>query len=755
MDRRERPSRAPRRPSFFERFPKPPSAMRAFARALLLAAGAVCAALFVAPAFAPAAPVVAGQEAEETTEQLVARLRSEKEKAERTLFAKLVKTRSRDAAVALVEVYDEMASPAGKLRVIQALPSFAGVDGAVLPVLDKLTHVATNDKRRLLRLEAVDALAKCRDGGRSRLVAIVDAPADDEIRIEAMRLHVASSTAADVAWYRRLWKPDADEKDQKRSKKKDEEEKEPRRLVDVARLAFEGLVPHLKVEELVEALSTEGAPNLRRALAELRSRQSKEAQEMAERIFGTLEADPLVRLEAGRLLFELLGAEFIDEAERAGTNRQNAPVLREGLAELVARHADEKTLGKFAKDVSKGKAEEKIFYALACAKFTDERFAKALRKLLDDKELEVRLAAIGLVARRGDNEALEVLDALLLEGEEERELVACLEALSLLRDGESAWGEKVRAFVDSDKPALRHAALLELTRRLDSGALEVFGRALDHSDWSTRLAAIDALRKLRHVDGVSLLIARLSKEDGRIANAIAEALFELTGQLFQQRANAWEAWWRDNRANFEVFSASEFEQLAREIEAQRLELTTGVNEFFGIEITSRRIAFVLDVSGSMEERVQGQYRNEQGEMRLAVAKKELANFLDRLEPGAWFNIVPFSDRVVPWRKTMTRHEGEALAEAKEFVADLIATGGTNIYGGLQAAFADPETDTIVLLSDGEPSVGDVIEINELRRYVQRWNEHRGIVIHTVQIGATFELLQWLALDSGGQTALIP
>jgi hypothetical protein len=744
--------------------------MQAFARALLLTAGAAFVALFVAPAFAPASPasgaapgsplavVAAAQEekqASETTEQLIARLRSEKEKAERSLFSELARSRSRDAAVALIEVYDEMASPAGKLRVVQALPSLVDVDGATVPVLDKLTHVATNDKRRLLRLAAVEALAQCREGGRGRLAAIVDAPADDEIRIEAMRLHVASATAADVAWYRRLWKPEEALKDQKKSKKKDEEIKEPRRLVDVRRLAFEGLVPHLALEELIEALTTEGGPNLRRVLAELRSRQSKEAQEMSARIFGTLEADPLVRLEAGKLLFELLGAEFIEEAERAGTNRLNAPVLREALAELVSRHADEKTLGTFAKHVGKGKAEEKIFYALACAKFTDEKFAKALRKLLDDKELEVRLAAIGLVARRGDREALEALDEILLDSEEERELVACLEALSLLRDGEVAWGEKVRAFVDSDTSALRHAALLELTRRLDTGALEVFGRALDHSDWSTRLAAIDALRTLRHVGGVPLLIARLPKEEGRVANAIAEALFELTGQLFQMRANAWEAWWRDNSAKFEVISTNEFKQLARELEAQRLELTTGVNEFFGIEITSHRIAFVLDVSGSMEERVKGQYTNELGEMRIAVAKKELTNFLDRLDPGAWFNIVPFSDRVVPWRASMARHEGEALAEAKEFVADLIATGGTNIYGGLEAAFADPETDTIVLLSDGEPSVGDVIEINEIRRHVKRWNEHRGIVIHTVQIGATFELLQWLALDSGGQSALIP
>ena len=49
----------------------------------------------------------------------------------------------------------------------------------------------------------------------------------------------------------------------------------------------------------------------------------------------------------------------------------------------------------------------------------------------------------------------------------------------------------------------------------------------------------------------------------------------------------------------------------------------------------------------------------------------------------------------------------------------------------------------------------MLEINEIRHLTKRWNEHRGVVIHTVQIGATFELLRWLAEDSGGETVLIP
>ena len=52
---------------------------------------------------------------------------------------------------------------------------------------------------------------------------------------------------------------------------------------------------------------------------------------------------------------------------------------------------------------------------------------------------------------------------------------------------------------------------------------------------------------------------------------------------------------------------------------------------------------------------------------------------------------------------------QSFAEASEYVAELGPLGGTNVHGGLKEAFADPEVDTIFFLSDGEPSMGDVVE----------------------------------------------
>jgi len=54
-----------------------------------------------------------------------------------------------------------------------------------------------------------------------------------------------------------------------------------------------------------------------------------------------------------------------------------------------------------------------------------------------------------------------------------------------------------------------------------------------------------------------------------------------------------------------------------------------------------------------------------------------------------------------------------------------------------------------VMSDGEPSVGDVVDPLMIREHVKSWNEHRGIVLNTIAIGGQFQILEWLAEDSGG------
>ena len=66
------------------------------------------------------------------------------------------------------------------------------------------------------------------------------------------------------------------------------------------------------------------------------------------------------------------------------------------------------------------------------------------------------------------------------------------------------------------------------------------------------------------------------------------------------------------------------------------------------------------------------------------------------------------------------------------------------------AFEDERVDTIYLLSDGAPSTGPIVQADELRDEVARWNSVRGVVIHCIAVGQDHRLLKGLAEDSGGK-----
>ena len=88
-------------------------------------------------------------------------------------------------------------------------------------------------------------------------------------------------------------------------------------------------------------------------------------------------------------------------------------------------------------------------------------------------------------------------------------------------------------------------------------------------------------------------------------------------------------------------------------------------------------------------------------------------------------------------------------EAKGYIEKIGAGGGTNLYDAVKLAFEDKDVDTIFILSDGEPTQGEETDPTVIREHVKSWNEHRGIVINTIQVAGQFQVLDWLAEDSGG------
>lgn len=131
------------------------------------------------------------------------------------------------------------------------------------------------------------------------------------------------------------------------------------------------------------------------------------------------------------------------------------------------------------------------------------------------------------------------------------------------------------------------------------------------------------------------------------------------------------------------------------------------NRFAGIDLKGKRIVFVIDISGSMLlVEAQKPDPNKWDEVRQTVVK--LLKSMPELEK---FQVVLFSDVAsVPLGepgKWMAFDKTESPKQVDELLKKTTPKGGTNMYAGLEAAFAlrDQGLDAVFLMSDGLPSLG--------------------------------------------------
>ncbi len=147
-------------------------------------------------------------------------------------------------------------------------------------------------------------------------------------------------------------------------------------------------------------------------------------------------------------------------------------------------------------------------------------------------------------------------------------------------------------------------------------------------------------------------------------------------------------------------------------------------------IRSKRVIFVVDVSGSMKAR----FTTNRGETlnRLQFVQRELQSVLkEQLPAGAKFNLVIFSSGVQAWKPGLVPATPQSVQEAVQYVSGLREHGGTNIHGALEKAFADSEADSIYFLTDGMPSEGKKKATADILQDVAAWNAQRKVVVNTV------------------------
>lgn len=433
------------------------------------------------------------------------------------------------------------------------------------------------------------------------------------------------------------------------------------------------------------------------------------------------------------------------------------PEVGEAIVRVLGRFASEPPRVALLARLGTEKVEARrvaLLRAIASGKYTGGD-PQVLRQCLADKAWNVRRRAVQALCARADAGAAELIAPLATDAE----------------------------------AAVRSAVLEGLAALRSPLAVDLGIAALADPVWQVRASAIQGLGKVRDKRSIPALIERMEREEGRLVVDIGAALAELTARDFGALPDQWRGFWNTFGQRFELPTDEQLARMRERAAENRAQYKPqNASTYHGIDTPSRRIVFVIDVSGSMEAEVVERERFKDGGYpsfkRIDIVKTELLRTIESLEAYVEFNIYAFATEVQSWKKTLVKANVLNKKSALDYVRRLEPLGGnsqeelasvgltasanlgagrTNTHGALMAALGVEEggkgarradyavsLDTIFFLSDGRPTVGTYVDPNDIRREVREQNELRKVVIHTIAIGEfQKEFMRQLALENGG------
>jgi Mg-chelatase subunit ChlD len=184
-----------------------------------------------------------------------------------------------------------------------------------------------------------------------------------------------------------------------------------------------------------------------------------------------------------------------------------------------------------------------------------------------------------------------------------------------------------------------------------------------------------------------------------------------------------------------------------------------------VPVTGGAIAFLVDTSGSMEDApagtVAGGRRTGRQLTRLRAAKEQILLAAQAMPPESTFSVLTFATKAHRWTAVPIKPTPSSLRSLTELLSRLQPHGGTNLHDGLVAAlqldqqrYGEPvaaQIDELFVLSDGQPTAGEVQDTDTLLAVVREANKYAKVRIHTVFTGTGegAELLRRLAAENGG------
>jgi hypothetical protein len=291
---------------------------------------------------------------------------------------------------------------------------------------------------------------------------------------------------------------------------------------------------------------------------------------------------------------------------------------------------------------------------------------------------------------------------------------------------------------------------------------------LGASDWQVRVAAARALGAIGVASAVPDLITRMENDDGRVREECHDALKRITRDDLGDNPDRWRRWWKSRRGEAPPPPRPDTPEAADPRSTGTVDPEDPT--YYGIRIVSERVGYVLDRSQSMStvfrptESLQRRLRRAgEPRPRIEFARDELSDSVNRLDPRALFNIWTFHDVVDSWKPAPVVANGTNRARAIGFLRGLEVGRATNYHDALRAVLGIPEVglptpgfrptpDTVFFLTDGEPTVGEITDADELLGWWEEENRFARLRCHVIAFGdknLNFDLLAAMARGSGG------
>ena len=319
------------------------------------------------------------------------------------------------------------------------------------------------------------------------------------------------------------------------------------------------------------------------------------------------------------------------------------------------------------------------------------------------------------------------------------QVLAC-EAVGLT--GDAAHLALVHEQLESRDIRVRYAALRAMESVADAASLPLLNELLKNASWAEVVPACAALRMIPHESSFPALIERLEDEKGRLRLDIMYTLNVLYGERsFKQDAAAWKSWYESPEG--QAFTVDpERSRAYREANGLFDNQVPTLANFYGLNIYSDRLVFVLDTSLSMK-----------GD-KIADLRENTVMMLESFPRHVQYNMVDFGGTIT------VLYPGGLINDPRtgiEWAREMPMSFGTRSFDAMERGARFDDMDTIYFLSDGAPVASQSDDWASMHALCLLMNRFRPLAMFTVCFKAgpaNASAMQTLADQNFGQSTNI-